>query len=235
MRAHHVFTDRSGGVSWPPYDTLNLGGHVGDEPAAVAENRRRLALQCDLAPEQLLFMRQVHGADVVVAGPPWADDRPPDADGLVTTRATTALAVLVADCTPVLLADETAGVVGAAHAGRGGLAKGVVPATVERMAALGAEPERIKAYVGPAVCGRCYEVPQALQDAVATAVPSTRSTTRWGTPGLDIPGGVEAQLRERGVSQVERVPRCTVEDGRLFSYRRDGTTGRFAGLIWLEA
>jgi len=234
VRAHHVFTDRSGGVSGPPYDTFNLGGHVGDEPAAVAENRRRLAARCGLERPQLLFMRQVHGAEVAVADGPWAGDHLPETDALVTSRARVALAVLVADCTPVLLADETTGVVGAAHAGRGGLAKGIVPATLDRMLTFGAKPERITAWVGPAVCGRCYEVPPALQEAVSAAVPSARSTTRWATPGLDIPRGVQAQLRDRGVSRIERVERCTVEDRQLFSYRRDGTTGRLAGVIWLE-
>jgi YfiH family protein len=220
-------------VSGPPYDTLNLGGHVGDDPAAVAENRRRLAVGCHLVPERLLFMRQVHGAAVTVADGSWGQDGSPETDGLVTTRAMTALAVLVADCVPVLLADEAAGVVGAAHAGRRGLALGVVPATLERMIAFGGQPGRVTAYVGPAVCARCYEVPEALRDEVAAVVPEARSTTRWGTPALDIPGGVAAQLRGHGVTRVEQVRRCTFEDAGLFSYRRDGETGRFAGLIWL--
>ena len=223
-------------MSGPPYDTLNLGGHVGDDPAAVAENRRRIAATCHISPGRVLFMRQVHGAAVAVADDPWSDSGAPAADGMVTSRLDTALAVLVADCVPVLLADETAGVVGAAHAGRSGLARGVVPATLAQMAALGAEPERVRAQVGPAVCGLCYEVPQALQDEVVAAVPAARSITRQGTPALDIPGGVEAQLRGHGVSQIERVRRCTLEEDSLFSYRRaGGATGRFAGLIWLVA
>jgi polyphenol oxidase len=233
-RAHHLFTDRSGGVSGPPYDTLNLGDQVGDDPAAVAENRRRIAAGCDLPPDRLLFMRQVHGARVAVAGGPWPPGGPPAADGLVTARPATALAVLVADCVPVLLADAAAGVVGAAHAGRNGLALGVVPATLASMAALGARPDRVTAHVGPAVCGRCYEVPAALRDEVAAAVPEAHAVTRRGTPALDLPGGVAAQLRKNGVTQVEVARRCTMEEAQLFSHRRDGpATGRFAGLIWL--
>jgi polyphenol oxidase len=233
VRACHVFTDRFGGVSEPPYDTLNLGDHVGDNPAAVAENRCRIAASCGLSSERVLFMRQVHGADVAVADGPWRNG-PPVADGLVTARPATALAVLVADCVPVLLADAAAGVVGTAHAGRQGLALGVVPATLEAMAALGARADRVTAYVGPAVCGQCYEVPDALREEVAAAVPEARAATRWGTPALDLPRGVVAQLRRSGVTAVEVARCCTMEDARLFSHRRDrGATGRFAGLIWL--
>jgi YfiH family protein len=220
-------------VSEPPYDTLNLGDHVGDDPAAVAENRCRIAGSCALPRERVLFMRQVHGPDVAVADGPWPDG-PPVADGLVTAGPATALAVLVADCVPVLLADAAAGVVGAAHAGRQGLALGVVPATLEAMASLGARADRVTAYVGPAVCGRCYEVPHTLRAEVAAVVPEARATTRWGTPALDLPGGVAAQLRRGGVTAVEAAGCCTMEEARLFSHRRDGgATGRFAGLIWL--
>jgi YfiH family protein len=234
LQAHHKFTDRSGGVSGPPFDTLNLGGHVGDDPAAVAENRRLVAADCGLAPERLLFMRQVHGCAVAVADEPWPANGPPEADGMVTAQPATALAVLVADCVPVLLADEAAGVIGAAHAGRAGLVRGVVPVTLERMAAFGAQPADTKAYIGPAICGRCYEVPQDLHDAVVAAIPAARSITRWGAAALDIPAGVEAQLRRHGVGEIERAQACTLEDPRLFSYRRQQQTGRFAGLVWLE-
>jgi YfiH family protein len=139
--------------------------------------------------------------------------------------------VRVADCVPVLLADASAGVLGCAHAGRSGLAGGVVPNTLEAMRALGAR--RVRAWVGPCVCGGCYEVPEQMREEVAAVVPQARSTTRWGTPALDIGTGVEAQLRAEGCDVVATARRCTREDPDLYSHRRDGArAGRFAGLVW---
>lgn len=158
----------------------------------------------------------------------------PAVDAVVTTRRGLALAVLTADCTPVLLVDPVAGVVGAAHAGRPGLVAGVVPAVVEAMTALGARPSRITAHTGPAVCGRCYEVPEEMRAEVAEAVPGTWSETSWGTPAVDVTGGVHAQLAALGVSDLHRSPVCTRESGDHFSYRRDRTTGRLAGYVWLD-
>lgn len=158
----------------------------------------------------------------------------PAVDAVVTTRRGLALAVLTADCTPVLLVDPVAGVVGAAHAGRPGLVAGVVPAVVEAMTALGARPSRIAAHTGPAVCGRCYEVPEEMRAEVAEAVPGTWSETSWGTPAVDVTGGVHAQLAALGVSDLHRSPVCTRESGDHFSYRRDRTTGRLAGYVWLD-
>ncbi|MGH3342061.1 MAG: peptidoglycan editing factor PgeF [Carbonactinosporaceae bacterium] len=232
--ARFAFTDRRGGVSPPPYDGRNLGRGVGDDDAAVLENRRRTARELGLDPGLVLWMRQVHGSRTVVATGPW-QGKPPEADGLVTGRPGLALAVLVADCTPVLLADPGARVVAAAHAGRPGLARGIVPAVVERMTELGARPEDVVAATGPAICGSCYEVPEELQDAVAGVVPEARATTRWGTPALDVPGGVWAQLRSAGVTRGERSHICTLESPDHYTYRGDGRTGRFAGYVWLEA
>jgi YfiH family protein len=139
------------------------------------------------------------------------------------------LLVRAADCVPVLLADPSAGVLGAAHAGRAGVAAGVVPATVEAMRDLGATD--VTAWVGPHVCGDCYEVPVALRDEVAAAVPETRATTSWGTPSLDLGAGVRAQLEVAGARVVD-VSACTRESPDLYSYRRDGAgSGRLAGLI----
>ncbi|MCP9984218.1 peptidoglycan editing factor PgeF [Actinomadura madurae] len=225
------FTARAGGVSGPPYDSLNLGGAVGDDPAAVSANRRRAAAALGADPERTVFMRQVHGADVAHATSP---DLPGEADAVVTTVPGLALAVLVADCAPVLLADPVAGVVGAAHSGRPGTAAGVVPALVKAMRERGAEPARMTAAIGPAACGRCYEVPAAMRDEVAAAVPAAYATTARGTPGLDIRAGVAEQLAAAGVGRVETDPRCTIEDPGLFSYRREGRTGRFAGYVWLK-
>ncbi|MFF8435051.1 peptidoglycan editing factor PgeF [Streptomyces bacillaris] len=233
--AHFAFTDRWGGVSAAPYGELNLGGAVGDDPAAVGANRERAARRLGLDPASVVWMNQVHGRDVAVVDGPWGPDAEiPAVDALVTTRRGVALAVLTADCTPVLLVDPVAGVVGAAHAGRPGLVAGVVPAVVEAMTALGAHPSRITARTGPAVCGRCYEVPEEMRAEVAEAVPGTWAETSWGTPAVDVTGGVHAQLAALGVSDLHRSPVCTRESGDHFSYRRERTTGRLAGYVWLD-
>lgn len=174
---------------------------------------------------------QVHGDDVVTVD----DDGSgpvPVADGLVTARHGTALMVRVADCVPVLLADATAGVVGAAHAGRRGVELDVVTRTVERMRALGAAD--IHAWIGPHICGGCYEVPGEMRDEVAALVPETYAETTWGTPSLDLGAGVAAQLATADVA-VTVVGGCTLEDHRFHSYRRDGQeSGRIAGLVWIS-
>lgn len=231
-----LFTDRRGGHSSGPYAELNLGaGTSGDDAAHVAANRTQVAAEAGIDPAHVVWMHQVHGAEVAVVDGPWPGE-PPRVDGVVTDRAGVALAVRVADCTPVLLADPERRVVGAAHAGRPGLAAGVVPRTVDRMRALGADPARIRALVGPAVCGACYEVPEQMRSEVveASGVREAWATTRRGTPAVDVPGGVVAQLRAAGVGDVTRVPTCTIESPDHYSYRRDGETGRFAGYVWLH-
>jgi YfiH family protein len=235
--AHFAFTDRWGGVSAVPYEQLNLGGAVGDDPGAVRTNRELTAKALGLDPSLVVWMNQVHGAEVAVVdgpfdGPPY---EAPPVDGVVSVRRGLALAVLTADCTPVLLADPDAGVVGAAHAGRPGLLAGVVPETVRAMVRLGAEPGRITARTGPAVCGRCYEVPERMRDDVAAMVPEAHSMTSWGTPALDTPAGVRAQLASLGVTTLEQSSVCTLESPDHFSYRRNSTTGRLASYVWLEA
>ncbi|MDX3074240.1 peptidoglycan editing factor PgeF [Streptomyces sp. MI02-7b] len=232
--AHFAFTDRWGGVSAAPYDSLNLGGAVGDDPAAVLSNRGLAARELGLDPAHVVWMKQVHGNDVAVVAAPWDEHRVPEVDAIVTTRPGLALAVLVADCVPVLLADTEAGVVAAAHAGRPGLVAGVVPAAVEAMVGLGARPERITAVTGPSVCGACYEVPEQMREDVASAVPEARATTSWGTPSVDVAAGVHAQLVRLGVPAGEKSHICTMESGDHFSYRRERTTGRLAGYVWLD-
>lgn len=234
-----AFTDREGGASAAPYDSLNLGGTVGDEAATVRRNRGIVGARLGVDPGRTVWMRQVHGAEVAfVTGPHQAAHEaagPPAVDAIVTTEPGLALAVLVADCAPVLLADPVARVVGAAHSGRPGTAAGVVPALVAAMRERGAAPDRMRAVIGPTVCGRCYEVPAAMRDEVSTRVPEAHATTRAGTPGLDIRAGITAQLRTAGVADIDGDPRCTMETAALFSYRRDGRTGRFAGYIWLRS
>jgi len=228
------FTDRRGGVSRPPFDSLDLGAHVGDDPADVAVNRARLAARLGVP---VVFVDQVHGADVLAVGP---DDVPADplapagtADALVTTSAGLALGVLVADCVPVLLADPDARVVAAVHAGRRGLVGGVVRAALDALVARGADVRRVRAAIGPAVAGASYEVPSAMRDEVAAVEPAAAATTAWGTPALDLPAGVAAQLAAAGVTYVARARRDTWQDETLYSYRRSPRTGRFAGVVRL--
>ncbi|WP_374936877.1 peptidoglycan editing factor PgeF [Streptomyces sp. Ru73] len=233
--ARFAFTDRWGGVSAAPYAELNLGGAVGDDPQAVRTNRELAAKALGLDPADVVWMNQVHGRDVAVVDGPWRGGaEPPCVDAVVTGRRGLALAVLTADCTPVLLADPVAGVAGAAHAGRPGLVAGVVPATVEAMVRLGADPGRITARTGPAVCGRCYEVPEAMRADVAAVVPEAYATTGWGTPAVDVVAGVAAQLARCGVRTREHSHICTLESADHFSYRRDRTTGRLASYVWLD-
>lgn len=232
--AHFAFTDRWGGVSAAPYEELNLGGAVGDDPRAVGANRERAATSLGLDPGDVVWMNQVHGTDVAVVDGPWGDAPVPEVDAIVTTRRGLALAVLTADCVPVLLADPVAGIAAAAHAGRPGMIAGVVPAAVEAMTRLGADPARIVARTGPTVCGRCYEVPEEMRADVAAVEPAAHAETSWGTPAVDVAAGVHAQLTRLGVRDRERSPVCTRESPDHFSYRRDRTTGRLAGYVWLD-
>ncbi|MCX5334802.1 MULTISPECIES: peptidoglycan editing factor PgeF [unclassified Streptomyces] len=232
--AHFAFTDRWGGVSAVPYEELNLGGAVGDDAGAVRTNRELAAKSLGIDPGRVVWMNQVHGAEVAVVSEAWGDRPVPEVDAVVTAERGLALAVLTADCTPVLLADPVAGVVGAAHAGRPGMIAGVVPAAVRAMTELGAEPARIVARTGPAVCGRCYEVPDAMRADVAAVEPAAYAETSWGTPAVDVTAGVHAQLERLGVRDREQSPVCTLESDDHFSYRRDRTTGRLAGYVWLD-
>ena len=236
VRVRRVTTTRAGGVSAPPYDTFNLGDHVGDDPAAVASNRKRLASAIGLSTEAVVWMNQVHGDRVVrvdgpVAGGGSAVD---DTDALVTTTPRLALAVVTADCVPILMSDARAGVVAAVHAGRVGAQKGVVVRAVEAMCDAGAHVEDISVLLGPAVSGRNYEVPAAMADEVEAALPGSRTTTSRGTPGLDLRAGIARQIMELGISAIDTDPRCTVDDRNLFSHRRDAPTGRLACVVWME-
>lgn len=177
-------------------------------------------------------LHQVHGADVAVVTEPRATPRP-HADGIVTAEPGVVLMVRAADCVPVLLVAPDEGVVGAAHSGRPGLVAGVVPATVARMRELGAG--RIEAWLGPHVCGRCYEVPEEMRADVAEAVPESFAETSWGTPSVDLGAGVRAQLAALDVVAHD-AGRCTRESADLYSYRRDGDrAGRLAGLVRLRS
>lgn len=235
VRIRRVTTTRAGGVSAAPFDTFNLGDHVGDDPAAVAANRKRLGEAIGLGEAGIVWMNQVHSDRVVIVDDAWTGGAPiAETDALVTTRHRLALAVVTADCVPVLLADARAGVVGAAHAGRVGAQNGVVVHTVEAMQSVGARAEDISVLLGPAVSGRNYEVPEAMAAEVEAALPGSRTTTAEGTPGLDLRAGIVRQLRTLGIEAIDVDPRCTVADATLFSHRRGAPTGRLASLVWME-
>ena len=227
------FTTRLGGASEAPYDSLNLALHVGDDRDSVLANR--FAARLVVAPTA--FPEQVHGVGVATADRPAELAQWPDGtgcDAVVTAVDGVPVGVLVADCMPVLLSDPVAKVVAAAHAGRRGLVAGVLQATLEAMAGLGADPTRTVAVIGPAICGRCYEVPAEMRDEVDAAVPGTACHTSVGTPGLDLVAGALGLLRGSGV-RASASGICTAEDDRFYSYRRDGVTGRFAGLVMLPS
>ena len=235
-----VFTGRGGGLSQPPYDSLNMGAGSGDSPATVTRNRDLVAAACGLTADHMVWMRQIHSADVAQVpgppgppGPPGQPEQPAPRDASFTSVPGVALGVLSADCPGVLIADPDAQLVGAAHSGRQGTARGVVPALVRAMTAAGGDPGRMHAVIGPGICGGCYEVPAPMRDEVDAVVPGSGCLTRAGTPGLDLRAGIAGQLAGLGVRQVRADGRCTAEDPGLYSYRRDGRTGRFAALVWL--
>lgn len=228
------FTTRAGGVSAPPWDALNLALHVEDEPSRVLANRD--LLQRAVGAEDLVFAQQVHGDGVAVVDRTSSRGRTggvAGVDALVTSTPGLGLVVLAADCLPVLLLDREAGVAAAAHAGRQGLLAGVLERTVEAMVSLGADPGRTAARIGPAAGACCYEVPADMADDAAARLPGTRGRTTRGTPSVDLVGGAREVLAAAGLTDVAASGRCTVEDPALYSYRRERTTGRHAGVVVL--
>ena len=250
-RARGFFTTR--GAQAPvgpgaPYAGLNPAAHVGDDPRRVAAARRlleaALSARCSTSV-RLAWMNQVHSSVVALAGGGGGAGDEPTADALVVRPGTNrpeapaarrshdpnGAGVLVADCVPLLLASEDGRVVAAVHAGRRGMLGGIVTAALEAMIACGARPERLRAALGPSICGACYEVSDQMQRQACAIEPACASRTRWGTAGLDVAAGVAAQLERRGIRRVDRPKWCTLEDERFYSYRRDGRTGRLAGVV----
>lgn len=217
-----LFTGRRGGVSTGSYATLNLGDHVGDEPDAVAANRARVAAAVGLDPADLAVMKATHGRDwaLVEQGGTYA------VDILITNRGDLGVLALAADCVDVALIDDAVLVGAAVHTGWRGVALDAVGAAVTAMAGCGADPGRIAAHLGPAICPRCYEVSREVRDEVAAAAPASAATTPAGTPSVDLHAGVRQQLARAGVTRVTRDDRCSAESAELFSHRRDGVTGR---------
>jgi YfiH family protein len=228
----HGFFTRNGGASAGAFGTLNCSLNGRDDAALVAENRARAMRALGVAPDALFGLHQVHGAAVAVldeAG--WPEDARPQADGIVTRRRGVALGIVTADCGPVLFADAEAGVVGACHAGWRGAVLGVLEATVDAMALLGAQPDRVVAVLGPCIAQPSYEVGADLRDKVlARAAEDARffvTGDRVGKWRFDLPGYCLARLRTLGLRAVTGLGVDTyADDRRFFSYRRathDGT------------
>lgn len=228
-----AFSTRGGGVSASPFDSLNLGFSTGDDEAAVRENRRRLLDALGFKPDALATVGQVHGAHVATVTEPGHTDRH---DGLVTDRRGLVLGVLVADCGAVLLADAEASVIGACHAGWRGAVGGIPIVTVEAMRKLGAEPERMRAYVSPCIGPEDFEV--GTEVATQFDEPHVLRRPEKTKPHVDLAGAIVTQLRKMGLRKKSiEVEGCsTFDTARFFSYRAEGgTTGRMMGVIGMRA
>jgi YfiH family protein len=225
-------TNRTGGVSVAPYESCNVGDHVGDAPDAVAANRERVAVEAGLDdPKRWVWMRQVHGTEVHVATGPTGSE-PPAADAAVTATPGLPIAVLTADCAPIVLACDDA--VGVVHAGHRGLEHGVIPAAVEQLRAIGTGT--VRAYLGPCIRPARYEFgADDLARIVERLGPEVEGLTDDGHPALDIPAAVRVALRAAGVEELVDSGVCTASSDAYFSYRRDGVTGRQATIVVLPA
>jgi YfiH family protein len=234
-----AFSGRAGGRSTGPYESLNLGLRVGDDLRTALGNRRRLATVLSVAGLPWATLRQVHSPEVVEAradllghGPPEARAPLAEADGMVTSEPGLLLAVFTADCVPVLLADPQARVVGAFHAGWRGLAAGVLERGIEALVQAGATLDRSVAMVGPAIGPCCYEVGPEVAEAVGERYDRAPATTRDGALAIDTAAAAVQALEAAGVGSIRAAAECTAhQPERFFSYRRDGVTGRQAGVI----
>lgn len=216
----------------------NLARHVGDDPIRVERNRALIEEEFGVP---VLFVNQVHSSEAVTIHTRNDVDAIraalPSADALVTDRRDIAVAIMVADCVPVVLSDPEAGVIAAAHAGRRGLLDGIVENTVDAMRARGAKVEDITAVIGPSICGACYEVPEYMREESLSRNPAVGAYTSWHTPALDLPRGTHFALRQSGLREesIHTLNACTRESTEFFSYRRDPHTGRFAAVISRES
>jgi YfiH family protein len=217
------FTDRLHGKSSGEFASLNLGDHVGDNPEMVAANRALISAKFG----RTQYMSQVHGNRVAIIEA--VTEEFPTADALVTGIPGITLAVMVADCIPLLLRSN--GAVAAVHVGRKGLLNRVAEKAIDVMREI--SDEQISAIIGPAICGKCYEVSPEIFSEVTASHPETASETTFNTPALDLVAGLILDLKKFGVTEIDNQSRCTFEHADLFSYRREGLTGRQAGLIWL--
>ncbi|MGB0575721.1 MAG: peptidoglycan editing factor PgeF [Alphaproteobacteria bacterium] len=228
-RINHAFFTRQGGVSTGMYSSLNCGPGSGDNAENVSENRRRVSKKMGVAPASLMSVYQVHGTDVVTVDEPWDRHAAPQADGMVTSRLGLALGILTADCTPVLLADQQAGVIGACHAGWRGALDGIIEATVIAMEELGARRDQINAAIGPCIAQKSYQVGLEFREQfVANDTQFSDFFIDDDATHLrfDLAGFVELMLERSEIANFENVniDNCT-ETKMLFSYRRTTLAG----------
>lgn len=232
-RVRALVTTRCGGVSVAPFDSMNLGLHVGDDAQAVSANR---ALLRDGLPRQPVWLDQVHGATVIDAAGVVAGAESPRADASIARIPGHVCAVMSADCLPVIFCDDAGSVVAAAHAGWRGLAAGVLEATIEKMAV---PPDRVIAWLGPAIGPNAFEVGEEVRtifvDAASLAACAFRPSGATGKWMADLYQLARQRLGAIGVKCVTGGNMCTFSDpGRFYSYRRDGATGRFATMVWMS-
>lgn len=232
LEAQWIFTDRAGGVSAKPYDSLNVATHVGDDPQAVSANREAVGLLFDSPVASVSFMDAEHGARTAVVSKTQPCAQHP-CDALLTADVGMAVASLAADCVPVCLADVDAGVVAALHCGWQGVVADVAAAAVEAMVSLGAKAVDIQAVAGPAICADCYPVDPQRAEMFAAVAPEAVRIGADDQPRIDVRAAVVRQLAGLGVT-VNTAGGCTRETPEFFSYRRDGRTGRHSGVIALS-
>jgi len=227
-----VSSTRHGGVSLPPYDTLNLGDHVGDRQHSVYRNRQLLLHQLGLSRQSLQWLRQVHGVDVYASAGHRGDA--PQADAAVTSCTRVACAVLTADCLPVLFAGKDGNTIAAAHAGWRGLYAGILESTLEKFA----QPQDVQVWLGPAIGPDAFEVGEEVRVYFLKKFAGCGDNFRAGSPGkwyANLYGLARHILAEKGLSDVYGGHCCTYSGSeQFFSYRREGVTGRMATLIWKE-
>jgi polyphenol oxidase len=221
---HHAFFTREGGVSREIYESLNGGLGSNDDPANVLENRRRMAEQMGVVPENFISVHQVHSPDAVVATGPWPDDTRPRADAIVTRTEGIAIGVTAADCGPILFADAGARVIGAAHAGWKGALTGVLESTIEAMEKLGADRSGIVAAIGPLIRQHSYEVGGEFVERFLDADGENKSffipSVRTGHAMFDLAGFIRMRLENAGVLMIDDIGVDTYSDERFYSYRR---------------
>lgn len=220
--SRYLFTSITGGVSAPPYSSFNLGTHVGDSLESVAHNRE--SLRRFLSLDQIIYMNQVHGTDVVEIG----EQIPAEitADALITKRTSIGLAVLTADCIPLLI--EGSDYVAAVHVGRKGLVGGIISTVIAELRRRG--EDQLRAWIGPAICGSCYEVSLDMYREIIALHPA--ATTNDAAHSLNLPAAAQAELESLGV-KVTNLNICTLESAHHYSYRKSAKTGRMAGIISL--
>jgi len=240
----HAFFTREGGVSDGVYDSLNGGLGSRDDPANVAENRRRMAEQLGVAPSHFLNVHQIHSPDAIVAAAPWETSTRPKADAIVTRAEGLAIGITTADCGPILFVDPKARVIGAAHAGWKGAITGILESTIDAMEELGAERNSMIAAIGPLIRQPSYEVGsefvERFLDADAGNALFFLPGERDGHAMFDLPGFIRMRLEKAGVLMIDDLGVDTYADERFYSYRRsvhrkEPDYGRLVHAIALEA